>query len=47
MVTVYLLFVMELATRRVHFAGSIANLDELWMLKVAKDVSDAGEQYTY
>ena len=31
---------MELATRRVHFAGSTANLAEPWMLKVAKDVSD-------
>jgi hypothetical protein len=38
---------MELATRRVHFAGSIANLDEPWMLQVAKNVSDAGEQHTY
>ena len=41
MVTVYLLFVMELATRRVHFAGSTANPDEPWMLQVSRNLSDA------
>ena len=34
LVTVYLFFVMTLATRRVHFAGSTANPDEPWMLQV-------------
>ena len=36
LVTVYLLFVMELANRRVHFAGSTSNPDEPWMLQVAR-----------
>ncbi len=36
LVTVYMLFVMELATRRVHFAGSTANPDEPWMLQVSR-----------
>jgi transposase InsO family protein len=45
LVTVYLLFVMELATRRVHFAGSTANPDELWMLQVARNLSDAEDGF--
>ena len=39
--TIYLLFFMELATRRVHFAGSTANPDEPWMLQIARNASDA------
>jgi hypothetical protein len=39
--TIYLLFFMELTTRRVHFAGSTANPDEAWMLQIARNVSDA------
>jgi putative transposase len=45
LVTVYLLFVMELATRRVHFAGSTANPDEPWMLQVSRNLSDAEEGF--
>jgi len=41
LVTIYLLFFMELATRRVHFAGSTANPDEPWMLQIARNASDA------
>jgi putative transposase len=32
---------MELATRRVHFAGLTANPDEGWMLQVARNLNDA------
>lgn len=32
LVTYYLLFFMELATRRVHFAGLTTNPDEVWLL---------------
>lgn len=38
--TYYLLFVMELATRRVYFAGSSVNPTEPWMKQVAKNMTD-------
>ena len=43
--TIYLLFFMELTTRRVHFAGSTANPDEPWMLQIARNVSDAEDGF--
>jgi hypothetical protein len=39
LVTYYLLFVMELATRRVYFAGSTANYDELWIVQTARNLT--------
>jgi transposase InsO family protein len=36
---------MELATRRVYFAGSTANPDELWMLQMARNLSDAEDGF--
>ena len=45
LVTYYLLFIMELATRRVYFAGSTANPDELWMLQMARNLSDAEDGF--
>ena len=41
LVTFYLLFVMEVATRRVHFAGCSTNPDELWMKQIARNLTDA------
>jgi putative transposase len=45
LITCYLLFVMELATRRVHFAGWTANPDELWMCQIARNLSDAEDGF--
>jgi transposase InsO family protein len=41
LVTVYLLFVMELASRRIHFAGCTANPDEPWVCQAARNLTDA------
>ena len=40
LVTYYLLFVMELKTRRVHFAGYTPNPDETWMKQVSRNLTD-------
>lgn len=40
LVTYYLLFVMEVATRRVHFASCTANPDDSWMQQVARNLTD-------
>ena len=41
LVTYYLLFVMEVATRRVHFAGCTPNPDGPWMAQIARNLTDA------
>ncbi len=41
LVTYYLLFVMEIATRRVHFAGCFVNPDEPWMKQIGRNMTDA------
>jgi hypothetical protein len=40
-VTFYLLFVMEVATRRVHFAGCTTSPNEAWMKQVARNLTDS------
>jgi transposase InsO family protein len=40
LVTFYLLFVMEVVTRRVHFAGCTTSPDEAWMQQVARNLTD-------
>ena len=45
LVTFYLLFVMELKTRRVHFAGSTANPNSSWMRQVARNITDAEDGF--
>ena len=44
-VTYYLLFVMEVATRRVHFAGCTPNPNEAWMKQVARNLTDAEDGF--
>jgi putative transposase len=38
--TFYLLFVMEVATRRIHFAGCTTSPDERWMKQLARNLTD-------
>jgi transposase InsO family protein len=38
--TFYLLFVMDVATRRVHFAGCTTGPDEKWLTQVARNLTD-------
>jgi hypothetical protein len=43
LVTYYLLFVMELKTRRVHFAGCTPNPNAAWMKQIARNLTDTKE----
>jgi transposase InsO family protein len=45
LVTFYLLFGMELATRRVHFAGSTTGPNEGWMNQIARNLTDVEEGF--
>ena len=45
LVTYYLLFVMELATRRVHFAGFTPNPDGPWVEQIARNLTDVEDGF--
>ena len=45
LVTFYLLFVMEIAARRVHFAGCTPNPDEPWMQQIARNLTDVEDGF--
>ncbi|MCB1652954.1 MAG: integrase core domain-containing protein [Pseudomonadales bacterium] len=45
LVTFYLLFVMELKTRRVHFAGCTLNPDSQWMKQIARNLTNAEDGF--
>jgi transposase InsO family protein len=45
LVTCYLPFVMELATRRVHFAGCTPNPDESWTCQATRNLTDAEDGF--
>ena len=45
LVTFYLLFVMELKTRRAHFAGCTPNPNERWMKQIARNLTDAEDGF--
>jgi len=45
LVTFYLLFVLELATRRVHFAGCTPNPDGPWMQQIGRNLTDAEDGF--
>ena len=45
LVTYYLLFVMELKTRRVHFAGCTPNPNEAWMQQIARNLTDTEDGF--
>jgi len=45
LVTHYVLFVIDLATRRVHLAGVTANPDRAWMNQIARNLTDAFEGF--
>ena len=45
LVTFYLLFVMEIATRRIHFAGCTPNPNEAWMQQIARNLTDTEDGF--
>src|SRR5207249_2718476 len=45
LITFYLLVVMELATRRVHFAGTTVSPEDPWMKQIARNLSVADEGF--
>jgi putative transposase len=46
LVTYYVLFVMDLETRRVHFAGATPNPDGSFMAQIARNLTDAVDGFS-
>jgi putative transposase len=47
LITYYLLFVMKVATRRVHFAGCTTNPTEAWMRQSARNLTDCDDGFLH
>ena len=45
LVTYYLLFVLELSTRRVQLAGCTTNPGEVWMMQIARNLTDSEDGF--
>jgi transposase InsO family protein len=45
LVTFYLLFVMQVASRRVHLAGCTTSPDEKWMKQVGRNLTDSSDGF--
>jgi len=45
LVTFTLVFVMEIKTRGVHFAGCTPNSDEIWIKQIAKNFTDCEDGF--
>jgi len=45
LITFYLLFVMEVNTRRVHFAGCTPNPHEAWMKQIGRNLTDSEDGF--
>jgi putative transposase len=45
LITFYLLFVMKLKTRQVHFAGCTTNPDEAWMKQIARELTNCEDGF--
>ena len=47
LVTYYLLFVIELKTRHVEFAGLTTNPDAIWMTQIARNLTDTNDGFLH
>jgi transposase InsO family protein len=45
--TYYVLFVMKVATRKVHFAGCTPNPTEAWMRQIARNLTDCTDGFVH